>query len=56
MMSDRFSILLVEDDPAVGQSLQDGLQHEGYRVVWKILGEEAIEHTVDQHPDLIIRI
>ncbi|UCF61388.1 MAG: response regulator transcription factor [Anaerolineaceae bacterium] len=53
-MSDPFSILIVEDDPAVGRSLQDGLKREGYRVIWKTLGEEAIERAVDQPPDLII--
>lgn len=54
MVSDPFNILLVEDDHAVARSLQDGLLREGYRVIWKTSGEEAIGHTVDHHPDLII--
>jgi len=27
-------ILVIEDDPAVARSLQDGLQRDGYVVTW----------------------
>jgi DNA-binding response OmpR family regulator len=49
-----FDILLVEDDQAVGESLQAGLEHEGFIVHWKIYGEEAIQHAKEHPPDLII--
>ncbi|NIM92589.1 MAG: response regulator [Anaerolineales bacterium] len=53
-MKKTFSVLIVEDDPAVGNSLQDGLEREGYSVVWKTIGEEGILHARNHHPDIII--
>jgi len=47
-------ILLVEDDPAVAQSLQVGLEREGYSVVWKDTGTAGIAHARDHNPHLII--
>lgn len=47
-------ILVIEDDPAVARSLQDGLEREGYRVTWKASGAEGIDHARSQNPDLII--
>ncbi|NIS79591.1 MAG: response regulator [Anaerolineales bacterium] len=47
-------ILLVEDDPAVGQSLHDGLQREGYNVSWETTGEAGITHALERGADLII--
>jgi DNA-binding response OmpR family regulator len=47
----KVHILIIEDDPAVAQGLQDGLQPEGYRVTWKSSGLEAIrfaQHTPAQ--------
>ena len=35
------TILLIEDDPAVAQSLQDGLSRAGFEVVWKASGAEG---------------
>lgn len=35
-------ILVVEDDPAVGRSLQDGLAREGYTVTWKKTGGDGM--------------
>jgi DNA-binding response OmpR family regulator len=31
-------LLVIEDDPAVARSLQDGLQRNGYQVTWKDRG------------------
>jgi DNA-binding response OmpR family regulator len=49
-MSQAVSILVIEDDPAVAQGLQDGLSRDGYAVTWKATGEDGIgfarEHTV----------
>ena len=32
------TVLLIEDDPAVAQSLQDGLSRAGFEVIWKASG------------------
>ena len=48
-------ILLIEDDPAVARSLQDGLTRDGgYPVTWKASGAEGIRYARDQNPHLII--
>ena len=48
------SILVVEDDPAVGRSLGDALKREGYAISWKTTGAEGIEFAEKNRPDLII--
>ena len=49
------TILLIEDDPAVARSLQDGLTRDGgYPVTWKASGMEGIRYARDQNPHLII--
>ena len=48
-------ILLIEDDPAVARSLQDGLTRDGgYPVTWKASGTEGMRYARDQNPHLII--
>jgi DNA-binding response OmpR family regulator len=47
-------ILVIEDDPAVGRSLQDGLTREGYAVTWKKSGGDGVNYARDAHPHLII--
>jgi DNA-binding response OmpR family regulator len=47
-------ILLVEDDPAVANSLQDGLERDGYRVTWKDTGEAGVAFARDHNPHLVI--
>jgi DNA-binding response OmpR family regulator len=47
-------ILVVEDDPAVGRSLEDGLTREGYIVTWKKTGGDGVSCALDAHPHLII--
>ncbi len=47
-------ILVVEDDPAVARSLQDGLMRDGYAVTWKNQGGEGILFAREHHPHLII--
>ncbi|MBI1256513.1 MAG: response regulator [Chloroflexi bacterium] len=48
-------ILLIEDDPAVARSLQDGLTRDGgYPVIWKASGTEGLRYARDQNPHLII--
>src|SRR5947208_4513968 len=43
------TILLVEDEPSVGELVRGYLQRDGYRVVWVRSGEEALVE-VERHP------
>ncbi len=47
-------ILLIEDDPAVAESLQDALKQEGYQVTWTAYGVEGIRLTQSENPHLIL--
>lgn len=47
-------ILVIEDDPAVARSLQDGLQLEGYEVVVCITGSQGLKCIQKDQPQLII--
>lgn len=47
-------ILLIEDDPAVAQSLRAGLEREGYRVTWKTTGAEGAAYARERQPHLIL--
>ena len=54
MMNQTTHLLLVEDDPAVARSLQDGLERDGYAVTWKETGAAGIVFARDHNPHLII--
>jgi two-component system, OmpR family, response regulator len=43
------TILLVEDEPSVGELVRGYLARDGYRVVWVRSGEEALAE-LDRHP------
>jgi len=43
------TILLVEDEPSVGELVRGYLQRDSYRVVWVRSGEEALVE-LDRHP------
>ena len=47
-------ILLIEDDPGVGRSLEDALQREAYQVGWRTTGAGGLAYARDERPDLII--
>ncbi|MCB8945090.1 MAG: response regulator transcription factor [Ardenticatenaceae bacterium] len=47
-------ILIIEDDTAVAQSLQDGLQQAGYATTWHHHGQAGITFARQQHPHLIL--
>ena len=47
-------ILLIEDDPAVARSLQDGLQRYGFQVDWKSSGGAGLEYARLNNPHLIL--
>lgn len=53
-MSQATQILVIEDDPAVAQSLREGLEREGYEVVWKANGREGVDYARDYVPHLIV--
>lgn len=54
MNQHKFHILLIEDDDAVAQSLQDGLEREGFTVTWTPSGQEGINQAREHNPHLII--
>ncbi|HOR01172.1 MAG TPA: response regulator transcription factor [Anaerolineae bacterium] len=53
-MNDPTRILLIEDDPAVAQSLRTGLEREGYAVTWQATGAAGLHQARAQSPHLII--
>ena len=53
-MQGRDRILIIEDDPAVGESLRDSLTSNGFHAKWKSSGGEGIRHAQSESPDLVI--
>lgn len=52
---EKARILVVEDEPAVAEAIQDMLKHLGYSVAALVAsGEEAIEKVAETHPDLVL--
>jgi DNA-binding response OmpR family regulator len=47
-------ILLIEDDPSVARSLQEGLVKDGFRVAWKNTGVDGIAYANQEQPNLIL--
>jgi DNA-binding response OmpR family regulator len=54
MFSQPKHILLIEDDHAIAQSLQAGLEREGYLVTWKDNGAAGLACAQERHPHLIL--
>ena len=50
---DPYRILIIEDDPAIGQSLLDGLQHYGFRAELCVDGHTGM-HQARQHRQHLI--
>ena len=48
------SILIIEDDPALGVALGESLIGAGYSVRLEVSGEQGLEVAKLQHPDLIV--
>ncbi len=48
------TILIVEDDILLNRSMQETLGQEGYRVISAGTGEEALERTNEEVPDLML--
>jgi CheY-like chemotaxis protein len=53
MLSDKKSILVVDDEPDTLELMQTILKHEGYEVLKALNGSEALKE-VKQNPDLIL--
>ena len=53
-MSQAIHILIIEDDPAVGASLQEALTRDGYTVTWKTTGSSGVAFARDHQPQLIV--
>lgn len=49
-----FQILVIEDDPAVSQSLHRALIREGYEVICKSEGGDGLNHAMKSPPHLIL--
>jgi len=47
-------ILIVEDDPAIGQSLLDGLKHHGFEADLCTSGKSGVEYAKRDLPHLVI--
>ena len=53
-MNQSTRILVIEDDPAVATSLQDGLVQEGYEVIGRSSGTEGVAYAQSGRVQLII--
>lgn len=54
MLDSGTRILLIEDDPAVGQSLSTALEQDHYQVTWKVTGTAGIMEAITHPPHLIL--
>ena len=48
------TLLVVDDDPGVRESLEELLRHQGYRVLTAVDGEDGLRRVREQRPDLIV--
>ena len=48
------TLLLIEDDPAIGQSLMDGLKHHGFEPYLCVTGASGVEYMQKHSPHLVI--
>jgi DNA-binding response OmpR family regulator len=53
-MMEPYRILVIEDDPAIGQSLLDGLKHYGFRAELCVDGTSGMNHAKQSLSHLII--
>ena len=51
---DSYRILVIEDDPAIGQSLLDGLKHHGFQADLRTTGSQGTEFARQHLPHLIL--
>ncbi len=48
------SILLIEDEPAIGEGLTTSLEAEGFRLVWVREGDRALDVWRRERPDIVL--
>ncbi|REF27859.1 two-component system response regulator BaeR [Xenorhabdus cabanillasii] len=53
-MSAQYTVLIVEDEPKLGQLLVDYLQTANYQTQWLVRGDEVIAHVQRHQPDIIL--
>lgn len=53
-MNQQPTILLIEDDPGIARSLQEGLARDGYSVVWKDSGTAGVQYAREHQPHMIV--
>jgi len=54
MDQNNFKLLIIEDDSAVAQSLQEALEHEGDTGSWKSSGQDGVQYAREHNPHLIV--
>ncbi len=47
-------ILIVDDEPAIVQGLEDNLRFEGYETLAATSGEEGLARALGEAPDLVL--
>jgi two-component system alkaline phosphatase synthesis response regulator PhoP len=53
-MEKKYSVLVVEDEAPLGDSLEEKLLEEGFDVIRASNGEEGYNLALSRHPDLIL--
>ncbi len=53
-MSDKKTILIVEDEELMIVPLTDKLKNQGFKVINASDGEEGVEKALAEHPDLVV--
>ena len=53
-MSEQYKILVVDDDPSIVNIIETALGEAGYAVITASNGEQAVQRSGKEHPQLII--
>ena len=54
MESNGKKILIAEDEEVLGTLMKQKLEHDGFGVIWKQDGDEALSAGLVEHPDLVL--
>lgn len=54
MESNGKKILIAEDEEVLGTLMKQKLEHDGFTVLWKQDGDEALNAGLVEHPDLVL--
>ncbi|ETS30349.1 two-component system response regulator BaeR [Photorhabdus temperata] len=52
--SDHYTVLIVEDEPKLGQLLVDYLRAADYETQWLLRGDQVVPHVQQHNPDIIL--